>query len=147
MGSVIAIKKGTVDKRVMVAAHMDEIGFMVSHVDEEGFIRFQPLGGFDPKTLTSQRVIVHGTKDIMGVMGCKPIHLMSAEERGKPIPISEYYIDTGRPVKEVKKIVSIGNPITRERALIEMGECINSKSMDNRPVSYTHLTLPTTPYV
>lgn len=132
MGSVIAVKKGNAEKRVMVAAHMDEIGFMVSHIDEEGFIRFHPLGGFDPKTLTSQRVIVHGSEDIMGVMGCKPIHLMSAEERGKPIPINEYYIDTGRPAKEVKKLVAIGNPITRERELIEMGECINSKSMDNR---------------
>jgi len=132
MGSVIAVKKGSEDKRVMVAAHMDEIGFMVSHIDDEGFIRFHPLGGFDPKTLTSQRVIVHGTKDIIGVMGCKPIHLMSKEERGKPIPINEYYIDTGRAAKEVKEIVSIGNPVTRERELIEMGECINSKSMDNR---------------
>jgi len=132
MGNVIAVKKGIESKKVMVAAHMDEIGFMVSHIDDEGFIRFHPLGGFDPKTLTSQRVIVHGTKDIIGVMGCKPIHLMSTEERGKPIPISEYYIDTGRPAKEVKKIVSIGNSITRERELIEMGGCINSKSMDNR---------------
>lgn len=132
MGSVIAVKKGSGDKKVMVAAHMDEIGFMVSHIDDDGFIRFHTLGGFDPKTLTSQRVIVHGKKDIIGVMGCKPIHLMSAEERGKPIPITEYYIDTGMPAKKVKSIVSIGNSITRERELIEMGDCVNSKSLDNR---------------
>ena len=132
MGSVIAIKKGKENKRVMVAAHMDEISFVVTHIDEEGFIRFHTLGGFDPKTLTSQRVIVHGKKDVIGVMGSKPIHLMTAEERGKPVPIQEYYIDTGLTTKEVNEIVSIGDPITRERQLIEMGHCVNSKSIDNR---------------
>lgn len=132
MGSVIAIKKGKSDKRVMVAAHIDEIGFMVSHIDNKGFIRFDTLGGFDPKTLTSQRVIIHGKKDVIGVMGCKPIHLMRAEERSKQIPISEYFIDTGMDKKEVDKLISIGNPITREREMIEMGNCVNSKSLDNR---------------
>lgn len=132
MGNVIAFKKGKENKKVMVAAHMDEISFVVTHIDEDGFIRFHPLGGFDPKTLTSQRVIVHGKKDIIGVMGSKPIHLMRSEERGKPVPIHEYFIDTGMPEKKVKKIVSIGNPITRERHLIEMGDCVNSKSIDNR---------------
>jgi putative aminopeptidase FrvX len=132
MGNVIALKKGKTQKKVMVAAHMDEISFVVTHIDEDGFIRFHPLGGFDPKTLTSQRVIVHGKKDIIGVMGSKPIHLMLPEERGKPVPIHEYFIDTGMPEEEVKKIVSVGNPITRERQLIEMGDCVNSKSIDNR---------------
>ncbi|MEL7222997.1 MAG: M42 family peptidase, partial [Bacteroidota bacterium] len=79
MGNVVAIKKGKSPKRVMVAAHMDEIGFIVNHIDDDGFLRFLPLGGFDPKTLTSQRVIVHGRQDIIGVLGCKPIHLMKAE--------------------------------------------------------------------
>ena len=132
MGNVIALKKGKGDKRVMVAAHMDEIGFMVTHIDDNGFVRFVPLGGFDPKTLTSQRVIIHGKKDIMGVMGCKPVHLMSAEERGKPIPINEYFIDCGMDKKEVLKSIEVGNPITRDRHLIEMGNCVNSKSIDNR---------------
>ena len=103
MGNVVAIKKGKDNKRVMVAAHMDEISFVVTHIDEEGFIRFHTLGGFDPKTLTSQRVIVHGKKDIFGVMGSKPIHLMTTEERGKPVPIQEYYIDTGMSVEEVNE--------------------------------------------
>jgi endoglucanase len=132
MGNVLAIKKGKGDKRVMVAAHMDEIGFIVTHIDEDGFIRFHTLGGFDPKTLTSQRVIVHGKEDLIGVMGCKPIHLMKPEERNKQLPINEYYIDLGMPRDEVVKLVSIGNPITRERQLIEMGQCVNSKSLDNR---------------
>ncbi len=132
MGSIIAVKKGKTDKKVMVAAHMDEIGFIVTHIDDEGFIRFHTLGGFDPKTLTSQRVIVHGKKDVIGIMGCKPIHLMKTEERGKPMPIEEYFIDTGLPVKEVKKLINVGDSITRERELIEMGDCVNSKSLDNR---------------
>ena len=132
MGNVIAIKKGKKRKRVMIAAHMDEIGFIVTHIDDDGFIRFHTLGGFDPKTLTSQRVIIHGKKDIIGVMGCKPIHLMKPEERTKAMPIEEYFIDTGRPKEELDKVIEVGNAITRERGLIEMGECINSKSMDNR---------------
>ncbi|MEL6986463.1 MAG: M42 family metallopeptidase [Bacteroidota bacterium] len=132
MGNVIAIKKGKKRKKALVAAHMDEIGFIVSHIDDDGFIRFHPLGGFDPKTLTAQRVIIHGKKDIIGVMGAKPIHIMTAEERKRPPQISDYFIDCGMSKAQLEKIISIGNPITRERSLIEMGNCINSKSMDNR---------------
>ena len=132
MGNVIAIKRGKERKRVMIAAHLDEIGFLVNHIDEEGFLFFHPLGGFDPKTLTSQRVTVHGQRDVIGVMGSKPIHLMKPEERSKVVPISDYYIDLGMRKEEVMKIVSIGDPVTRERELIEMGDCVNSKSLDNR---------------
>lgn len=135
MGSVIAIKKGSNNpdgKKVMVAAHMDEIGFIVTHVDDKGFVRFHTLGGFDPKTLTAQRVIVHGKKDLVGVMGSKPIHVMSPEERNKNPKITDYFIDLGMSADEVKEIVSVGDPITRERELIEMGSCVNCKSIDNR---------------
>lgn len=132
MGNVMAIKKGKEDKKVMVAAHMDEISFMVTHIDDQGFIRFTTLGGFDPKTLTAQRVIIHGTKDIIGVMGTKPIHVMTGEERKRMPKNTDFFIDTGLPVEQVKEIVSIGNPITRERELIEMGDCVNAKSLDNR---------------
>ncbi len=132
MGSIIAVKKGAEDQRVMIAAHMDEIGFIATHVDEDGFVRFHTLGGFDPKTLTAQRVIIHGKKDIIGVMGCKPIHIMTPEERGKALKTTDYFIDTGLPADEVKKIVEVGSPITRERELIEMGDMVNAKSLDNR---------------
>jgi len=132
LGNVYAIKRGKSDKRVMVAAHMDEIGFMVTHIDEQGFIRFHTLGGFDPKTLTAQRVIIHGKRDIIGVMASKPIHVMTADERNKVAKLSDYFIDTGLPVGEVKKLVKIGDPVTREREFIEMGDCVNSKSLDNR---------------
>jgi putative aminopeptidase FrvX len=132
MGNVYAIKKGKESKRVMVGAHMDEIGFIVTHIDDNGFVRFHTLGGFDPKTLTAQRVIIHGTEDIIGVMGSKPIHVMSPEERAKLPKTTDYFIDLGLDKEAVEKIVSIGNPITRERGLIEMGNCVNCKSLDNR---------------
>ena len=105
MGNVIALKKGkSAKKKTMAAAHMDEIGFIVTHVDDNGFIRFNPLGGFDPKTLSAQRVIVHGRKDVVGVMGSKPIHIMSPEERGKNPKLEDYFIDLGLSGKEVKKV-------------------------------------------
>jgi len=132
MGNVYAIKKGKSDKRVMIGAHMDEIGFMVTHIDDKGFIRFHTLGGFDPKTLTAQRVIIHGKKDVIGVMASKPIHVMSPDERNKVAKLSDYFIDTGLTPDEVKELVKIGDPVTREREFIEMGQCVNSKSLDNR---------------
>ena len=136
MGNVIAIKKGKESKKVMIGAHMDEIGFIVTHIDDNGFVFFHTLGGFDPKTLTSQRVIIHGKEDIMGVMGSKPIHLMSPEDRNKVPKVKDYFIDTGRTKKELDKIISVGDTITRERELIEMGSCINCKSLDNRVSVY-----------
>ena len=136
MGNLIAHKKGRSNKRVMVAAHMDEISFIVKHIDEDGFARVHPLGGFDPKTLTAQRVIVHGKEDVIGVMGSKPIHIMKPEERKKAPQLDDYFIDFGRPAKEVLALVSVGDVVTRERDLIEMGHCVNSKSIDNRVSVY-----------
>ena len=133
LGNVTAIKKGRdSSKKVMLGAHMDEIGFIVTHIDDNGFVRFHTLGGFDPKTLTAQRVIVHGKKDLMGVMGSKPIHVMSPEERNKVPKTTDYFIDMGMNKEEVEMYIEIGNPITRERGLIEMGDCVNCKSIDNR---------------
>ncbi|HRW75075.1 MAG TPA: M42 family peptidase, partial [Saprospiraceae bacterium] len=132
MGNLMVLRKGRQDKRVMVTAHMDEISFIVTHIDDEGFLRFSTLGGFDAKTLTAQRVIVHGREEVIGVMGSKPIHLMKAEERNKAVQIEDFFIDTGLPAEQVKKLVRVGDPVTRERQMIEMGECINSKSLDNR---------------
>lgn len=132
MGNVYAIKRGSSEKRVMIGAHMDEIGFIVNHIDDKGFVRFHPLGGFDPKTLTSQRVIIHGKEDVMGVMGSKPIHVMSPEERTKGAKITDYFIDLGMNKEEVEKIVTIGDPITRYSELKELGNCVNCKSIDNR---------------
>lgn len=132
MGNLTAFVRGKKDKKVMIGAHMDEIGFIVTHIDDNGFLRFHTLGGFDPKTLTAQRVIIHGKKDIIGVMGSKPIHVMTAEERNKAPKTTDFFIDTGLPKSEVEKFIEVGNPVTRERKLIQMGNCINCKSIDNR---------------
>jgi endoglucanase len=133
MGNVVALKKGrSSEKKIMAAAHMDEIGFIVTHIDDKGFVRFNPLGGFDPKTLTSQRVIIHGKKNIMGVMGSKPTHIMQPEERNKAAQIRDYFIDTGLSKKELEKSVQVGDPVTRYSPLLEMGNCVNVKSLDNR---------------
>lgn len=135
LGNVIAVKKSKSNpgaKKIMVAAHMDEIGFIVTHIDDNGFVRFHTLGGFDPKTLTAQRVVVHGRRDLVGVMGSKPIHVMTAEEKTKLPQTTDFFIDLGMSKVEVEKVVSVGDTITRERELIEMGDCVNCKSIDNR---------------
>src|SRR5699024_8677373 len=87
---------------------------------------------FDPKTLTSQRVLIHGREDVLGIMGTKPIHIMNPEDRKKAPKIEDYFIDTGRSAAEVKDLIQVGDPITRERSLAEMGNCYNGKSLDNR---------------
>jgi tetrahedral aminopeptidase len=135
IGNIVCVKKAKNNKdnkKVMVAAHIDEIGFIVKHIDDAGFLRFHTLGGFDPKTLTAQRVVVHGKKDLIGVMGTKPVHVMSAEEKKKLPETTDFFIDMGMDKDEVVKYISIGDSVTRERELIEMGNCINCKSIDNR---------------
>ncbi len=136
LGNLIAIKQGTLElmprKKIMLSAHMDEIGFIVKHIDEKGFIRFHTIGGFDPKTLTSMRVIVHGKKDFIGVMGSKPIHVMTPEERTKSPKNEDYYIDLGLPKEEIEGQITIGDPITRHQEFTKIGNCYNGKSLDNR---------------
>ena len=133
MGNIIALKKGRSSARkTMAAAHMDEIGFIVTHVDDQGFVRFNPVGGFDPKTLTSQRVIIHGRKEVFGVMGSKPVHIMTAEEKTKVPQIRDYFIDTGMTQKQIAKLVAVGDFVTRHAPLIELGDCVSVKSLDNR---------------
>lgn len=137
MGNVTAIKKGKNRKKFMVAAHMDEIGFMVKHIDDQGFLRFTTLGGFDPKTLTAQRVVVQGKKErVEGVMGAKPIHKMTAEERQKPAKMEDFFVDLGMSKKAVEKLITVGDSITMARELKVMGDCVNCKALDNRVSVY-----------
>ncbi len=132
LGNVIAVKKGSQGGRFMTAGHMDEISFMVKHIDEKGFLTFIPLGGFDPKTLTAQRVIVHGREDLIGVMGSKPIHVMTEADRAKPPKLEDFFIDVGLPGDKVRELVRVGDVVTREREVIKMGDVYNGKSFDNR---------------
>jgi endoglucanase len=135
LGNVIGYRRGTGvgnRKKVMLAAHMDEIGFVVSHIDDKGFLRFQPVGGFDPRTLMSQRVTVMGRKDLPGVIGAKPIHILTEEERKKPLELKDYFIDLGMPKKEVEKLVKVGDPVTLHRKMEEIGDSLTCKTFDDR---------------
>lgn len=147
MGSVIAIRKprpknGKPAKqptRIMLAAHMDQIGFLVKYVDERGFIRLNPVGGFDNRNLFARVVTVcpdlnDPTKDLPGVLNPagKPIHIASEEDRKKVPDIEEFVIDLGMPGKEVKKRVRIGDMVVLRSSLIEIGETVVSQCLDNR---------------
>jgi putative aminopeptidase FrvX len=135
MGNVVGVKKGSGGPRVMIAAHMDEIGFFVSHIDDQGFIRLQPVGGFDARVLIAQRVIVHGFKGgaFRGAvqLAAKPIHLLDPADI-KPPKLEELFVDVGLAVDAVKANIEIGDMVTLDRTLEEVGRCVVSKSLDDR---------------
>jgi len=146
LGNVIAIKRGRAGKgktaplRIMLDAHMDEIGFMARYVDERGFIRIQPLGGFDPRVLVAQRVIIH-TRAAGPLRGAlmptsKPIHLLGDEKPGAP-KIEELYIDLGLPGDEVRELVTLGDSITLDRTCERVGDFVMGKAMDDRSGLFT----------
>jgi len=109
LGNLIAHKKGD-GPVVVIAAHMDEIGFLVKHIDEKtGFLRMEPLGGFDPVNLVAQRVIVHTDHgDFIGCIGRKATHILSPEERKKPLEIKDLAVDLGLPAETVNEKVRLG---------------------------------------
>jgi putative aminopeptidase FrvX len=139
LGNLIARRAGRGGPRLMLAAHMDEIGFMVTHVDDGGYLRLIPLGGFDAKTLTAQRVIVHGREDLLGVLGTKAVHLMSDEEKRRPPKLEDYFVDVGLPAERVRELVRPGDVVTRERAMARLGDLVTCKSLDNRAGLYVML--------
>jgi endoglucanase len=135
LGNVIALKKGSGrGPKVMIAAHMDEIGFLVSHIDEKiGFLRIDPVGGFDPRVLMAQRVLVHADDgDVLGIIGSKPPHILSEEERKKPLELKDLFIDLGRPAEEVRKLVRIGDFVTLQQDFTEVGNLVSCKALDDR---------------
>ena len=100
VGSVICQKDGNGGPRVMLDGHMDEIGFMVKHITNEGYLKFLPLGGWFDQVLLGQRVIIKTHKgDVVGVIGAKPPHLLPAEERAKVVSKDDMYIDIGATSK------------------------------------------------
>jgi len=137
LGNLIAHIKGS-GPTVAIAAHMDEIGFMVSFIEEKtGFLRIHPLGGFDPKTLVAQRVIVHTeTKDLIGCIGSKPIHVMTEEERKKPLELKDMFVDLGLPADEVKQLVEVGDPVTLRQDFLVGESTISGKALDDRTGLY-----------
>jgi putative aminopeptidase FrvX len=135
MGSVIGTKRGSEDVRVMVAAHMDEIGYLVRHIDDKGFLRLQTLGGHDPANMVSQRVIVStvGGETLRGALqpARKPPHLARGEEQKLP-KADEFFVDLGLPADEVKEKVRAGDYVTMDRTLEKVGGNYMGKAMDDR---------------
>jgi endoglucanase len=127
--------------KVMVSAHMDEIGLIVTHIDSNGFVRFGTLGGFDWKTLINQQVCIHGKETVTGVIGSKAVHVMTDEEKKKNLSTEQLFIDTGMKADDLKKNVSVGDTITRHKPLTEIGDCVSSKALDNRASVYLLLEL------
>ena len=132
LGNVIAIKRCGKENApaVMVEAHCDEIGLMVTSVTKEGFITFANVGGVDPRILPSLEVTVHGRRDIFGVVGIKPAHLL---EDGKSVKIRDMAIDTGLSADEVKELVSVGDSITIAQSVGKIGSRQwSGKTLDDR---------------
>lgn len=136
LGNIVALKKGLNYKnniKIMLAAHMDEIGLMVKDIEDNGFIRFTNIGGLDPRTILGQEVIVHGKEDLFGVIGSKPPHLQDPSEHDKAIKMEDMTIDIGYPKEKVCQLVSIGDAITIRRKMLNLqGTRIAAKALDDR---------------
>jgi len=136
MGNVVGVKRGNGARKVMLAAHMDEIGFMVRHIDDKGFVRLQPLGGFDSRQLFAQRVLVHTRKGEMlrGVLAysTKPAHMLTPEEMNKAPQIESFFVDLGMTAEQVKEKVSVGDMVTMDRTTESSGDTLFGKAMDDR---------------
>jgi putative aminopeptidase FrvX len=144
LGSLIGLRKprpradsktsGT-PLKVMVAVHMDQIGFMVRHVDDKGFLRVNAVGGFDTRNLFARLVTVCTAKgDIPGVLNPsgRPTHIASEEDRRKIPQISDLVIDTGLPAKTVRGTVRIGDMVVIQAAFTKVGKTVVAQALDNR---------------
>ncbi|MEM6853150.1 MAG: M42 family metallopeptidase [Planctomycetota bacterium] len=153
LGSVIAVRRPTTSAphadaeppsggeasgsptRVMLAAHMDQIGFLVRHVGDDGFLRVQNVGGFDPRNLFARLVTVATSGgDLPGVLnpGGKPVHTASPEDRKKIPEISDLLVDLGLPKEQVKERVKIGDMVTLKVPFTLVGNTVVSQCLDNR---------------
>ncbi len=138
IGSVICKKTGSASQpKVMLAGHMDEIGFMVKHITDEGFIKFIPLGGWFDQVLLGQRVVIKASrKDVVGVIGAKPPHLLPADERDKVVPKKEMYIDIGATSKQEVEEAGVrpGDAIIPRADFVPLanGKTYLSKAFDDR---------------
>lgn len=127
---------------VAVVGHIDEIGLVVTHIDEKGFLYFEPIGGWDPQILVGQRVTVTGNGgQVPGVAGRKPIHLLEPEQRKKVVKLKEMHIDIGAEDRDdAEKLVSVGDPVVIEcEPMPVAGTRLVSRSMDNRLGSFVAL--------
>lgn len=140
-GNSVARLRGDGPK-VVVEGHIDEIGLMVSHVDDDGFVWFRPIGGWDDQILTGQRVrLMTANGPVPGVIGRKPAHLLSAEDRGKASKIKELWIDIGATSgDDAKERISPGDPAVIEQAIVDLGHNrIAGRGIDNRMGAFVAL--------
>jgi endoglucanase len=134
-GNVMAVRNPAKPLRVMLAGHCDQIGLIVQHIDENGFIYIQPIGGWDPQVLIGQRMTVWSAGGPRpGVIARKPIHLLTEEERKQVPKVHELWIDIGAASKdEVQALVRVGDPVTVE---LQFRELLNrraaSPAMDDK---------------
>ncbi len=136
LGNLIAYKKGTRTdeprRAIMLSAHMDEIGLMVSGL-EDGFLRFVRVGGVDFRTIVGQEVVVHGVRPLPGIVASHPPHVTPPDQRSKAIPLEEMFIDVGLPPEKVRELVHVGDLITLRRDMIELQEGYAAgKALDDR---------------
>lgn len=139
VGNLIAIKEGRGEAprpRVLLAAHMDEIALMVSQIDQHegnGFLRISRVGGVDKRHLYGQLVVVHGQRQLNGIIGCLPGSMLPKERSSLPFGFEDLVVDIGLPVDEVKKLVSIGDFVSFRQPLRKlMGRRVAGKALDNR---------------
>lgn len=133
MGNLVAVRRGAGGPTVMLAAHMDEVGFLVKHVEEDGFLRIHPVGGIFSAFLRAQRVRVH-TADgqaLLGVLG-EPADLGMPNEEGKVPKVEEFFVDLGLPPEVVADTVSPGDQVTMDRGLERTGDRVVAKALDDR---------------
>jgi len=137
LGSLIALKRGQDNggqprRSIMLAGHMDEIGLLVTML-EKGFLRFTNVGGFDVRVLLGQEVTVHGRRDLPGIVGTRPPHVVSEEERGQVVPPDKMFIDVGLADEELSQRVRVGDVITLQRSFTELsGGLVSGKAFDDR---------------
>jgi endoglucanase len=134
-GNVIAALNPKASLRVMLAGHADEIGLLVKHITDEGYIYCSAIGGVDPMVAVGQRVLIHGSKgDVPGVLGRKPIHLLDDEEKKKPPKIHQLWIDIGaKDRKDAERAVGIGDPVTFDVPFTRLrGQLVAARGFDDR---------------
>lgn len=134
MGNLIGHRPGKGPK-VALIAHMDEVGFIVSKIEKEGFVRVMPVGGIDPRVLGAQKVMVHGRRDLPGIVGSVPPHLLKKANPSaakEALPIEESFIDLGLPAAAVSELVAPGDPVTFAIDGWENDYALFGKALDDR---------------
>jgi putative aminopeptidase FrvX len=137
-GNVAAILNPDAPMKIMLAGHMDEIGFVVHHISDEGLLYFSGIGGHDSVIPVGQRIWVHGTKRVPGVIGRKAVHLLTEEERKRKPEIKELWIDVGAGSRaEVEEFIELGDVVTYQYEFeLLMGDRATARGFDNKMGSF-----------